>query len=345
MIEAKDGEIRLVSTNLEMGVKTKIRGKIEKEGVYTVDAKIISDYIALLPNEKIDIELKDNKIIIELNKNKTKITGSPAEDFPVIPVVTQENGYQISINEFKKALAQTVFAVSNTETRVELSGVLFIFTGDELVLSATDSYRLTEKKIKAKAETKSEGEKKIIVPAKTVLELVRILGAARENTAINKNAEEIKIYFTDNQLLFSFGGVELVSRLIEGQYPDYKQIIPANSKTRAVVNRQELMRSIKIAALFSKENVNDVNLDLPQNRNVVIVSSASGQVGENITELEAVVDGDDNGVVVNYRYFLEGVNNMSEENVIISIINPNTPCLIKAENDNSYVYIIMPIKQ
>jgi len=145
--------------------------------------------------------------------------------------------------------------------------------------------------------------------------------------------------------LFSFGNVELISRLIEGQYPDYKQIIPSNHETSALLSKDELVRAIKAAAIFSKSGVNDINLDFPEGKNKIVVSSTSSQVGENITNLEAMVNGKDNGVVVNYRYLLDGVNNIHEDNIRIEVINGNTPCVISGEKEKKYLYIVMPIKQ
>ena len=145
--------------------------------------------------------------------------------------------------------------------------------------------------------------------------------------------------------MFTYGSTELVSRLIEGQYPDYQQIIPTSSKTKIVINRQELIRAVKMASLFSKTGINDVNLDFPLGKNLVVISSVSSQTGENITNLEAVVAGDENSIVVNYRYLLEGLGNIETEMVKIEVIDGNTPCLIRPEQDESYLYIIMPIKQ
>jgi len=347
MIAAKNGNIELITTNLEIGITTSVRGKVEKEGSFTVDAKIFSDYIGLLPNERVGVELKENKMVVEATKNKTKIAGQSAEDFPLIPQVSKEICYSANINNFREAIAQVVFAVASSETRMELSGVLFSFTDHKLTMAATDSYRLAEKETNIKVNNGGSGERKIIVPARTLQEVVRILGVAKEkeNEGKKEETEEIKFYLSENQILFVLGSTELVSRLIEGQYPDYKQIIPAVSKTNVLVNKAELTRAIKIASLFSRANINDVNLDFPKGKNQMVISSASGQTGENITELEAVVNGEDNGVVINYRYLLDGLNNIEGDNIKIEIIDSNTPCLIRPENKKDYLYIIMPIKQ
>lgn len=342
LIEAKEGNIKMVATDLEIGVICMVRGKIEKEGSFTVESKIISDYIALLPNQKVDLELKDKKLNIRSDNYKTIIRGQAADEFPLIPKMERKNYFKAKIEDFKIALSQVIFAVSTAETRIELSGVLLSFKKDELTIVATDSYRLAEKRIKVVSN--SEKEALIIVPAKTLQEILRIIGVVKQEDIRDKNGEII-FYVSDNQILFALGTTELISRLIEGQYPNYKQIIPVNKETSIMANREELIRAVKAASIFSKIGINDVNLDFPHGKNKIIISSASGQTGENITEINATVEGKDNGIVVNYRYFLDGLNHINSENVIIELTNGNTPCILRPEKNSEYLYIIMPIKQ
>jgi DNA polymerase-3 subunit beta len=344
LIEAKDGNIKLITTDLEIGIITTIRGKVDENGSFTVDAKVMTDFISLLPNKKIDLSKKENKLIIKSENYNTVIRGQEADEFPLIPKVDRKQNYRVVIDEFKKALAQVIFSVSTSETRIELSGVLFNFSKDRLTLVATDSYRLAEKTIKINPNGAQKEDRKIIIPAKTLQELVRILSALRpEDLATDKN--ELEICVSENQVLFSVGGVELISRLIEGQYPDYKQIIPSSSETTAIINRVEFLRAVKAAAIFSKSGINDINLDFPSAKNKIVISSASSQTGENIAELDASVRGKDNGMVINYRYILDGLNNILSDNIKIEIINNNTPCVVKSGKEDDYVYIIMPIKQ
>ena len=343
MIKASNGIIKISATNLEIGVVTTIRGKVEEEGSFTVNSKIISECVNLLPNKKVEIELKENNLLVDSESCKVKITGQSAEDFPLIPDVDKKNYYSAQIEEFKKAVSQVVFAVSLSESKIELSGVLFSFNNNNLILASTDSYRLAEKELNIK--TINIEEIKIIVPAKTLQELIRILSGVQADS-VNEENNEIKFYISDNQILFTYGAVELVSRLIEGQYPDYQQIIPIVSKTQALVDRAELIRATKLASLFSKTNINDINLDFPKEKNQLVVSAVSGQTGENVTNLEAKVSGEDNSIVVNYRYLLDGLSNIEGEIVKLEIIDNNTPCIIRAENNaGDYLYIIMPIKQ
>lgn len=345
LIEAKDGNIKLITTNLEIGMVYSVRGKVEEDGMFTVDSKVVSDYVSLLPNKRVDIRKDEKSLAIETENYKTKIVGQEAEEFPLIPSIEKDYFYKVNANEFKKALSQVIFAVSNSETRMELSGVLFSFNEENLSIVSTDSYRLAEKEIKIETNLKNGENKKVIIPAKTIQELIKVLSSVRDGDAVEEEVSDVKFYVSENQVMFSFGPVELISRLIEGQYPDYKQIIPNTSKTKVVISKDELVRAIKMASLFSKTGINDVNLDFPKEKNMVVVSSISGQAGENITELNAVVSGDDNGIVVNYRYFLDGLNNLDSENILIEIIDNNTPCVVRPEKSDGYLYLIMPIKQ
>src|SRR3989339_163079 len=327
MIEASNGNIKLVSTNLEVGITSLVRGKIEKEGGFTVESKVFFDFISLLPNQKVDIELKDNKLLIQSGDYKTTIKGQSTEDFPLIPIINDNDFFEANLEDFRKALTQVVFAVSTSESRIELSGVLFQFLNNKLIMAATDSFRLAEKEI-------------II---KTLQELIRILSSVKLENLEESN--KIKFFVSDNQIMFKIGNTEMMSRLIEGQYPDYKQIIPNGTETTVIVDRNELIRAIKAASIFSKAGINDVNLDFPLGKNKMVISSTSSQMGDNITNLDAQVSGKDNGVTVNFRYLIDGLNNINSENIKLEIINNNTPCILKAENDYTYFYIIMPIKK
>ncbi len=341
LIEAKQGNIKLVSTNLEIGISCVVRGKVDQEGSFTVDAKILADYINLLPNQKIDIGLNNNSLTITCDSYNTKVKGQSAEDFPLIPVVERGNFCKVPVHQFRKALNQVVFAVSTNETRVELTGVLFNLNNKELVLAATDSYRLAEKKIGVKESTIESAS--VIVPAKTIQEVVRIISGTKDDVA--GETEDVEVYIYENQILFVYGSTEVVSRLIEGQYPDYRQIIPGQAKTKAVIEQQQIMRAVKASSLFAKTGINDINLDFPKNKGGLVVSSASGQTGENIVEVPGKIEGEDNFVVVNYRYLLDGLNTIGGDEVVFEVVDGNTPCLLRPADSSDYLYIVMPIKQ
>jgi DNA polymerase III subunit beta len=341
LVEVKKEGVKLIATNLEIGITHFIRGKVDREGSFTVDAKIFSDYINLLPNKKIDLIKEGDVLEVECENYKTKIKTEASDDFPLIPQIERKNKKTIKIEEIKKALSKVGFAAANSESRIELSGVLFTINKDKLTLAATDSYRLTEKELMIKNSTDEEGEQKIIVPSRTVQEVLRVISGIDQESA----DKELDFYISDNQILFIINNTEIISRLIEGQYPDYKQIIPAAGKTTAILNCSELIRAIKASALFSKSGINDINLDFPEGKNQVVVSSVSGTTGENIVKIEAEVSGVENGIIINYQYLLDGLNNIDDETVRLEVIDGNTPCLIKPIKEKEYLYIVMPIKQ
>ncbi|MFA5886879.1 MAG: DNA polymerase III subunit beta [Patescibacteria group bacterium] len=342
LFRVENGNIELVGTNLEVGITYQLRGKIEGEGAFTVDSKLITEYVNLLSSgEKVKIEEKENELKVECGSYKTKIKGESAKEYPLIPAISKEKYYSGRIDDFRKALNSVIFAVSTSENRVELTGVLFSFFEDKLCLAATDSYRLAEKELVVRNNGLS-GEYKVIVPAKTTQELLRILNNL-ETISLEQNNGEIKIYLSDNQILFSVDSVDLISRLISGHYPDYKQIIPTQSQTKILVDKQELLRATKAAALFSKTGINDISLGFYKNK--IVVSSFSGASGESQIEIEAEIDGPDNEITINYRFLLDGLNNIDTDLVRIFILNTNSPCLLKTEKGEDYLYIVMPIKQ
>lgn len=342
LIRAKSSNIEFISTNLEIGINHQIRGKVEDEGEFTIDSKLINEYISLLSSgEKVKVELKGDDLVIECGNYKTKIKGESAKDYPLIPSIPRESYISCDLKQIRKALNSVVFAVSNSENRAELTGVLFSFVGDQLFLAATDSYRLAERGLKIRREGGSDDDQRIIVPAKTIQELLRILNNFEDE--IDGQATEINIYLSDNQILFTFDSVELISRLINGHYPDYKQIIPSKSQTNVLVDRSELIRAVKAAALFSKVGINDITLIFSKSK--MLISSFSGSSGESQVELECEISGDENEVTINYRYLLDGLNNIDGGVVRLSVLNNMTPCVVRPEKDDNYLYIVMPIRQ
>ncbi len=209
-------------------------------------------------------------------------------------------------------------------------------------MASTDSYRLSEKKIKI--ENRNNEEKSVIIPSKTIQEVLRILSNFGEGDELDQG-QDMNIFISDSQVLFKTEKTELVSRLIEGQYPDYKQIIPKESKTKSILNRYEFLQAVKTSSLFSKTGINDISIDFPKDKNQTIISSVSGQTGENVVEIDSQTKGDDNSIVVNYQYLLDGLKNIEDDEVEISIVDNNTPCIVKPIKEDNYLYIIMPIKQ
>lgn len=344
LIKTNKGEINLIATNLEIGITYKLRGKVEKDGEITINSKIINDYVSLLPLDKVSLEQKDKELNVKCKNYKTKIKIQNSKDFPLIPDVDRSNYITVSINELKKSLSQIIFSIASSDSRVEISGALFSLDGEVLKLVSTDSYRLSEKKINIENNIKIEKIKnsETIIPAKTLQEILRIFSNLGEDV---DSSDKVNIFISENQILFSFNYVEIVSRTISGQYPDYKQIIPEKFTSEARVNKQELLRAIKACSIFSSDGINDINLFLNKEKKEIAISSTSGQIGESEINLEADIFGENSDIKLNYKYLIEGLNNIKEEEVVIKIADNNSPCLFSGKGDRDYIYIVMPIKE
>lgn len=334
LIRAGANQIELLSTNLEIGITASIRGKVEQEGAYTVPARLLDDYISVLPQENISLELTDNGLLIKSQRSRTLVKGSPAEDFPIIPTLKREKTVRVEAASLRRALGQVLFAAATDEMRPEISGVYVAISGKTMTLVATDSYRLAEKTVSCDNTSKSAIQ--VIVPLPTLHELVRILG---------DDSGEVALALDENQILFDYNEIHLISRLVEGTYPDYKQIIPTTSQHRAEIDVAELTKVIKAASLFCKPGINDVTLTLKPDEKQAAISAANSQAGESTSTVDAKLGGGEIAVVFNYRYLLEGLAALGSETAIIELTSGTNPGLLKPAGADDYRHIIMPIRQ
>lgn len=334
LIRAKDGLIVLISTNLDIGIKTVVRGKIEEDGELTVQARLLNDYVMLLDNSNLSLTKKNSDLLVQNKDQDTIIKGQETDDYPIVPEVDELNGFAVDNNILKDSLSQVVYCASYDDTRPELSGVLVVVSNNLIKLVATDSYRLAEKKVKIKENSDFAAGFSKIIPLKTLQEVVRII----------EDEGETKIFFNDNQVVFKIGETVIISRLIEGNYPDYEQIIPESFKTRIEISRSELIKFIKTASLFSKTGINDVLIDFDK-KGMVNISAANMVLGENKSTLKCEIKGENVKIIFNYKYLIEGLQNMNSKKIIFEIMSGDTPVILKAENEDDYLYLIMPIRQ
>ncbi len=334
LLKAEKSGITLMTTNLEIGITCRVRGKVEAEGSITLPAKTLSDYVNLLPKEKITISQTNSDVKVESGKSSTVIKGVDPSEFPLIPEVTEGDQINLSKSILKNGLVSVMTAVAVDETRPEINGAYLAIVDNELILAATDSYRLAEKKIPLQQAAAAAA---IIIPLKTAQELVRILS--------NDDTGEITMRHNENQALFNLGEAEITSRLIEGQYPDYKQIIPEQFATRAVIPTESFINTIKQAGLFCKQGGNDVVVAFKPEEKEITVSAANVQIGESTARQDADIEGDASEIVFNYRFLLDGLQHITDESTFFEINGATSPGLLKPAQDETYKYIIMPIKQ
>lgn len=330
LLKTEGGRLKLSSTNLEIAINTWVGGKIEEEGGLTVPARLVNDYINNLLTDKITLTTEKQNLFIQAEKAKTHIKGLSADEFPLIPQVGEEVFARVDGPSLQQAISEVVFATAFSETQPEISGVLFVFSGKTLTLAATDRYRLAEESLEL--DVAPDNDRQFILPGRAVHELGRILTSG-----------PVEIFLSEGQAMFRSNDTELISRLIDGQYPDYKQIIPQNFITEAVVNRAALVQSLKAASLFATDNNNIELIFSPQTKQVIIKSQSS-QAGDSEIFLESETTGPKNTIIFNFRYLLECLNNLKDEQVTLKLIDASSPAQIVPTKRSNYQYIVMPIK-
>jgi DNA polymerase III subunit beta len=334
LLKAEGKKLYFAATNLEVAVQCFIPAEVKNEGSITIPAKLIYSYISLIKDEKVEISLLEGETIqLKSTSSQTKIKGINASEFPVIPKAEKENTIKIDTKELEYSITQTVFAASTNTSRPVLSGVLFDVDKDILKIVATDSYRLAEKTVKL--NEKSNVTAQCIVPARTVMELGKILARAEE--------KEVEISISKNQVLFSVGDVQLLSRLIEGKFPPYEKIIPKETKTKLEVLSEELANVVRRVSLFARENNNSIKVSAT-NDGKLSVSTDETRVGEEKAEMDVKINGENNKIALNAQYLLDVLNCIQGDKVLLEVEDKLSPAVVKSAKDKDYVYIIMPLK-
>ncbi|KKS68041.1 MAG: polymerase III subunit beta protein [Parcubacteria group bacterium GW2011_GWC2_42_6] len=307
-------------------------GKTEKDGALTVPAKIMAGFVNNLPSgKKVEIEAKGNNLLIKCENYRATIKGLPADDFPIIPNIKDELIAEFDGVALKNGLDKVAAMAAVSELRPEITGVLFKFNKGNLKLAATDSFRLAEY-ILAGFDKKNQADESFIVPQRTVQELIKILG---------ERQGQLKLILGGNQILLAGDDWQLVSRLVEGQYPDYQQIIPNNYALQVTVDKNELVNTVRLAGIFSSK-INDVQFVFRDSKLEVI--SQDSDLGENKSVLSIEAKGKDLTVSFNYRYFLDGLQNIEDKKIFIGLGSESAPAVLKGTGNEKYLYVIMPIK-
>ena len=332
LLKTESGLLKISATNLEIAITTNVRCKIEEEGGVTVVGKTLNDLINNLPNKNISLQTNQNELFVEADNYHTKIKTLPTEEFPLIPVVEKGVSLVLDSQELKTAIDQVFFAASTNQTQPEISGVLFARDNEGLRLVATDRYRLAERKL-ALTDSKLETQE-VIMPQKTIVELSRIIGNQKGN---------VEITFSETQAAISFNETQIISRLVDGQYPDYRQIIPNNFVTTVVTEKIPLTNALRTAAVFSQSN-NSVKVEFFEGKQELVLTAESAELGKSSVELPSKITGKDASLVLNYHYLLDALASIDSKNVVVKIIDDSSPSLVVPEDNGTYVYLVMPIK-
>ncbi|MEK7603651.1 MAG: DNA polymerase III subunit beta [Patescibacteria group bacterium] len=329
LIKTDNGRLRISSTNLEVGINCMIGAKIDEVGEIAIPARVSSDFINNVSDEKITLYTKNNILFINSEKYKTQILGFDPKDFPIIPKLKIEPVAVIPSKVLKNMFYAVADAIALSETRPELAGVYADFSSKKITFAATDSFRLSEVGLNAK----NSGQYSVIIPRNTVMEMIRIT---------NDIDMDVEVKIGDNQISFYNNDFELISRLIEGSYPDYKKVMPSKFLSRLLVQKGDLEKDIRLAGLFSS-NISDVKLVC--SKDSILLKSKNSDKGEIETTVPAVLKNDPFEVSVNYRYFLDGLKIINSDKVVLEFTGNGNPLILKPYDDKiDLTYLIMPLR-
>ena len=302
-------------------------------------AKLLSGLVSSLPNEKITLEEKKQGLYVECGAFKNQIQGFNPEEFPLIPEFKNLECIEVDNKKFCQGLAQIVDIASPSQSRPEISGIYFIFSKNLIKIVATDSFRLAEKNITLEEPLKRDVS--FILPQKPAREIINILG---------EKEGKIKIYFSPNQMMFEFPmkesphpQVQVISRLIEGEYPNYEEIIPKKFKTHITLQRDEFLNQIKTASLFSGK-INEVKIKVNLQNKDVVISAQDPDIGESRSNIPAKIDGETIEASFNHKFLIDGLLNIKSSEVVFDLSKEEGPCILRPVGDASYIYVVMPIK-
>src|SRR3989344_5077505 len=330
LLKTEGGQVKLMATNLEVGIQYRVGAKIEAEGVIAVPARILSDFINTVQDEKLTLSTERDTLFLNSEHYKTQILGMKSDEFPIIPTVKASAEFKISGTLIAGALGSVFDATSLLETRPELSGVYVYAQDTRVTFAATDSFRLSERVVMTVAKI----DKSFIIPRTTALEIIRLTA--------DRGDEEVTVAVAENQIALRGSDFELVSRLIDGRYPDHKKIIPEHYASTAVVNKAELERNVRMASIFSS-SISD--LALKAESGTLHISAKNSDKGEIVSQMPLGKIQTPFTVSVNYRYLLDGLKIIPTENIIIGYTGEGSPLVLKGEGREDQVYIIMPLRQ
>jgi len=339
-METDNSRLKLVATNLEMAISCWIGAKVEEEGAITIPARLLIEFVSSLPADKIDISLSSGAKILGLQcaRFEARISGVDAKDFPPIPKVDEGITTRVEVEALRQGISQVVFAAATEESRPVLTGVDARFNGDSLTLAAADGFRLAVYTLPLATPVSQETE--VIIPARSLAELNRLMGEQEEMVDITINPNK-------SQALFRLKDIELVSQLVQGTFPQYEQLIPQSSSTQATVDVAEFLRASKTASIFARDGSGIVRLVVTPGGELtpgkLTISARSEEVGDDVGEIDAMVDGEEAKIAFNGKYLADVLGVLREPQVSLGTTNPSSPGVIRPVGVDNYVHVVMPM--
>lgn len=340
LLSAEKNFLKLSATDLELGVKYWSLAKVEKEGSIVVPSKFLINLINFISDQKINLEVKNNILYVEGKNHKSQIKGLNGEEFPIIPEIKNDKFLEINGKTLSEGLSQVVDTASSSQTRPEIEGVYFSLKKDLMEMVATDSFRLAERKIDLTKNPFNQSMS-LIVLQKTIREVINIFG---------EKEEKLKIYFSPNQIMIeskmaetNHPQVQITSRLIEGEYPNYKEIIPKEFKTQLILQRQEFLSQIKTASLFSGK-INEVKLKADPSQGVIEVSSQNPDLGQSKSQIKGKTKGEKIEASFNHRFLVGGLSSINSKEIVFELNGEDGPGVLRPADGKDFIYVVMPIK-
>ena len=340
LLTTEQSRLKLAATNLEMAITCWIGAKIEEEGAITVPARLLTEFISSLPNDKIDVSLSPRTKTLELKcaRFEARISGVDAKDFPPIPKVEEGITTKVEVAALQQGINQVAFAAATEESRPVLTGVDAQFKDDLLTLAAADGFRLAV--FRLPLATPVEQPTEVIIPARTLSELNRLIADQEEPVEITVNPNK-------SQALFRLKDIELVSQLVQGTFPNYTQLIPQSFNTRMVVSVDEFLRATKTASIFARDGSGIVRLVVTpgsaKTPGKLTVSARSEEIGDDVGEIDATVEGEEAKVAFNGKYLTEVLSVLHETQVALEMTNPSSPGVIRPVGVDNYLHVVMPM--
>ncbi len=332
-LEAGNNTLTVKSTNLDIGLSISIPVKVTEPGVVVVPAQVTSSFVSSLSKDRnITFSTKGEVLEIKTSSTKTNIKTLAHEEFPLIPEVGEDNSFSLPVRDFVFGIRSVIYAAAIGSIKPELSSIAVIHEGEYLVFAATDSFRLAEKKIRIK---KMPHFKQILIPQKNALEIIKIF---------DRGEEELTLSITEHQIALRSENIYLTSRIIDGQFPNYRQIIPKETTSTATILKQDLINSLKTSLIFS-DSFNQLTLKLSPKDKTFEIESKNSNVGESVHKVDAVLEGDDISININHRYFTDCFQSLTTDSLAIKFAGLAKPILVQGVGDTSFLYIVMPMNQ
>ncbi|MCD6520985.1 MAG: DNA polymerase III subunit beta [Anaerolineae bacterium] len=338
LLSTDAGRLKLSATNLEIGINCWIGAQVEQEGAVTVPARLLTEFVNSLPAERIDMELlpRTQTLNLKCSRFEANIRGIDAQEFPPIIIPEEDSRANIPAEVLRRMIDQVVFAAATDESRPVLTGVLAEVSAESLTFAAADGYRLSVSS--ASLENGPETPLSLIIPARALQELRRISAEA-------EGAVQMLVAQSRNQVFFHFDDIDLISQLVEGTFPNYKQIIPTSYNTRTVLDTGEFLKAMRMAFIFARDSSNIVRLQITPNGGGgrLVISASSAEYGDNVSELDAVVEGQPIEIAFNARYLIDALNVIDTEQVALETRDPSSPGVIRPVDGTDFVHVVMPM--